>query len=269
MPLRFVSATYLFLVTMVSISMPPAVAQPTDQGVTAGSQFYEVRTYDLGDNGDAASVDDYLANALLPALNRLGIETVGAFAPNAEDETGANAIFVVIPYDSPNQIASVRDSLANDAQYQGAAKDYLDRGPQNSPYKRIRSELLSSMACWPQLKVADGSLENSERVYELRLYESANERIGDLKVEMFDNGEVPIFLDCGITPIFVGQCVLGPQMPNLTYLTLYPSESARQDAWKAFRVHPDWKVLSKNPKYAGTVSRIDKFVLSPKPYSQM
>ena len=125
------------------------------------------------------------------------------------------------------------------------------------------------MDCMKQLKVPDGSLDNQDRVYELRVYESPNERLGNLKVDMFNSGEVPIFLDCGIQPIFIGQAVVGPQTPNLTYLTMYPGEQARGDAWKAFRVHPDWNVLKEVAKYQGTVSRIDKFVLVPKSYSQM
>ncbi|MFG0287873.1 MAG: NIPSNAP family protein [Rhodopirellula sp. JB044] len=269
-PLRVAS---LMLVAALAFSMPPAPAQSTsngaDQGPAAGSQFYEIRTYDLGPKGDAAEVDQYLKQALVPALNRHGIDAVGVFAPNESDDTGADVIVVVIPYESLDQIASIRDALSADAQYTAAAKDYLDRTPKNAPYRRIRSEVLSSMACWPRWKVDAETLQNDDRVYELRLYESANERLGDLKVEMFNNGEVPIFLDSGVIPVFIGQCVVGPQMPNLTYLTVYPNEQARQAAWKAFRVHPDWKVLSKNPRSAGTVSHIDKFVLSPKPYSQM
>ncbi|WP_315852724.1 NIPSNAP family protein [Allorhodopirellula solitaria] len=235
----------------------------------AGSQFYEVRTYELGDQGDEALLDSYLESALLPALERQQIGPIGVFSPSAADETGTQAVFVVIPYDQLEQIATLRDALASDEDYQAAAKEYLDRPHTNPPYERIRSELLSSMACWPELQVADGSLENDERVYELRLYESANERIGDLKVDMFNNGEVPIFLDVAITPVFIGQCLMGPQMPSLTYLTVYENDEARRQAWKDFLAHPDWKVLSKNPKYAGTVSHIDKFVLQAKPYSQM
>jgi hypothetical protein len=125
------------------------------------------------------------------------------------------------------------------------------------------------MQCWKQVKIPEGLLENSDRVYELRLYESANERLGELKVDMFNNGEVPIFLDCKIQPIFIGQCLLGPQSPNLTYLTAYENESVRGEAWNAFRTHPDWNVLKKVKKYQGTVSHIDKYVLVAKPYSQM
>ncbi len=265
MPFRFVPIACSLLLAMTATLMPPAHA---DEG-QAGSQFYEIRTYVLGENGDEALVDAYLESALLPALKRQDIDPVGAFSPSADDKSGAQAIYVVIPFDRLEQIATVRDALATDDEYQAAAKIYLQRPHTDPPYERIRSELLSSMACWPKLKVADGSLENDERVYELRTYESANERIGDLKVEMFNNGEVPIFLNVDITPVFIGQCLLGPQMPSLTYLTVYENEAARQKAWSDFVADPDWKVLSTNPKYAGTVSHIDKFVLAAKSYSQM
>jgi hypothetical protein len=86
---------------------------------------------------------------------------------------------------------------------------------------------------------------------------------------MFNAGEVPIFLDCKIQPIFIGQAVIGGLTPSLTYLTSYANEDARTEAWKAFRAHPDWKTLSAEAKYQGTVNRIDKYVLVAKPYSQM
>ena len=55
----------------------------------------------------------------------------------------------------------------------------------------------------------------------------------------------------------------------MSYLTMYPSEPARNAAWKAFRSHPDWMVLKEVAKYKGTVSKIHKYVLVPKSYSQM
>lgn len=232
-------------------------------------QLYEIRTYLLGENSDESAIDDYLSGALLPALARQNVGPVGVFSNAPSDETGSPRIIVVIPYDSPNQMAKATAAVAADPEHKSAAKAYLDRGPKDPPYRRIQSELLTAMDCMKQLSVPSGTLANHDRVYELRVYESANERLGDLKVDMFNAGEVPIFLDCGIQPLFIGQCVLGPQMPSLTYLTVYPNEEARGEAWKAFRVHPDWQVLSKDPKYAGTVSRIDKFVLVAKPYSQM
>ncbi|MGB7347033.1 MAG: NIPSNAP family protein [Pirellulaceae bacterium] len=238
-------------------------------GAETQPQYYEVRSYLLGEKTDQAVTDQYLQDALLPALQRAGIGPVGVFANAANDESGSSRIVVVIPMDSAAQVASVRQAVQADEQYRAAAATFERGGKADAPYQRITSELLVSMKCWPKLTVDAGDLQNADRVYELRLYESPNERLGNLKVDMFNNGEVPIFLDCGIKPIFIGQSILGPQTPNLTYLTMYPSDEARLKAWDAFRSHPDWKVLSKVAKYAGTVSKIDKYVLVPKSYSQM
>ena len=208
-------ALLIALTSGISIAEPPA-------------QLYEVRNYILGESGDAEAVDQYLKDALIPALNRQGIKSVGALANAANDESGSARIVVVIPFSSADQVVASQQVLASDETYQQAAAEYLSAGPKDSPYQRISSELLVAMDCWPELKVGDGSLANRDRVYELRLYESANERLGNLKVDMFNNGEVPIFLDCNIQPIFIGQGVIGPQTPNLTYLTclLYTSDAA-------------------------------------------
>ena len=235
----------------------------------AKHQFYEVRSYILGEEGDVDAIDGYLNTALLPALGRQDVGPIGVFTNAQNDSSGSPRIIVVIPYDSASQMHQVQRLVQADQAYQAAAKSYLEQGVENPPYERIKSELLVSMKCMPTLNVPSGALDNADRVYELRLYESGNERLGNLKVHMFDNGEVPIFLDCGIQPIFIGQCILGPQMPNLTYLTMYPNEDARIKAWQSFRKHPDWQVLKAVEKYKGTVSHIDKYVLKPKPYSQM
>jgi hypothetical protein len=253
---------FAMIAMIASVFSRPAAAEQT-------REFYEVRSYVLGEKGDAEAINGYLKNALLPALERQGVGPIGVFTNSANDQTGSARIITVIPYKSADQIATIESNVQADATFQADAKEYLDRKPNDSPYARISSELLVSMACMPQMKVPAGTLDNDDRVYELRVYESANERLGHLKVDMFNAGEVPIFLDCNITPIFIGQAIVGPQTPSLTYLTVYPSEDDRIAAWKAFLAHPDWQVLKAVEKYQGTVSRIDKFVLVPTPYSQM
>ena len=233
------------------------------------AELYEVRGYILGDGSDEDSVDEYLSHALIPALKRYGIGPVGAFTNAPNDETGAKTIFVIIPHNNPSAMLQNREMIQSDQQYQGDAATFFARTNRDKSYQRISSELLVAMQCWPKVKVPPGVTTNKDRVYELRVYESANENLGQLKVDMFNNGEVPIFLDCGITPIFIGQSVIGPHNPNLTYLTMYPSEESRLQAWKLFREHPAWKVLSKVKKYKGTVSKIHKYVLVPKAYSEM
>jgi hypothetical protein len=251
---------HLFLASFALIS---------GQAVADDNEYYEVRSYTLGEHSDVDAIDQYLSQALIPALGRQNVGPVGVFTNSENDETGNARVFVVIPYPSADAMPGIKTKIEADKQYQSDAAPYLERDPKNSPYERIESELLVSMDCMPKAKVPAGSLENKDRVYELRIYESPNERLGNLKVDMFNSGEVPIFLDCGIQPIFIGQAVVGPYTPNLSYLTMYPSEPARIAAWKAFRTHPDWLVLKEVAKYAGTVSKIHKYVLVPKSYSQM
>ncbi|MDA8743020.1 NIPSNAP family protein [Rubripirellula amarantea] len=257
-----------FASLLLVLGLIPAML-PTSARAESGSQMYEVRSYVLGENGDAAAVDKYLETALLPALARQDIGPVGVFKNAPSDETGSQRFVVVIPIDSPDALVTMNEKVSADADYQKAANEFLSRGPKSPAYARVQSELLVAMDCMKKLVVPEGATANADRVFELRVYESANERLGNLKVEMFNEGEVPIFLDCGIIPIFIGQAVIGPQTPNLTYLTLYPNEEERLESWVKFREHADWKVLSVVPKYQGTVSRIDKFVLVPTSYSQI
>lgn len=233
------------------------------------SQCYEIRSYLIeGPEGEAA-LDRYLAEAFLPALDRQGIGPVGVLATAPQDENADRRVVVVIPLDDAGQLAEIQKALASDEAYQAAAEDFLSRGSDQSGYRRLVSELAVAMDCMKTLAVPPGTLENKERIYELRTYESATEGLLDRKVEMFNSGEVPIFLDSGIEPIFIAQTLVGPQMPSLTYLSVYPSDAERLKAWDAFRAHPDWKTLSAEKKYAGTVSRIDKYVLVAKAYSQL
>lgn len=256
-------------VLVIALGTFPLAGIAAENDDSSASQMIEVRTYILGEKGDEKAVDAYLQDALIPALIRQGIGPVGVFSPAESDSNDRASVVLVIPYDSNQQIVEVKKNLDSDKQFQRDAGSYLARGAGDAPFQRISSELLVGMKCMPRAVVPEGVLSNADRVYELRVYESPNERLGNLKVHMFDNGEVPIFYDSGIVPVFIGQCVIGPQAPNLTYLTTYPNEAARLKAWKVFRAHPDWQVLKKVKKYAGTVSKIDTFVLKAKPYSQM
>ncbi|MFC1758262.1 NIPSNAP family protein [Planctomycetota bacterium] len=228
-------------------------------------QFYELRQYQLTSDAQDAELDTYLTNALIPALRRHGAGPIGVFREIKPSDHPVR--FVLIPYDSADQVAAAVPALKKDDQYQKDAAEYLSK--KNAAFKRIRSELLHAFDCMPQLKVPSQTKDDQDRVFELRIYESATEQLGDLKVEMFNAGEVPIFLDCGIVPVFLGQAVVGDLLPSLTYMTVYDSMEAKAEAWSKFPKHPDWKTLSKLPKYKGTVSNIHKWELVPVKGSQL
>lgn len=258
-PFRVVS---IALLIAFSFATPSAFADHHDES----KQYIELRYYHLKSQDAAKEADAYLSKALVPALTRAGVKNAGLFKEEQEQEQPLRLL--VIAHDKIGDFATLNQRLGKDAKYQADAASYMEHLKQTTPLARIHSELLYSFDCWPALKRPEQS-EHDSRIFELRIYESSTEKYGDLKVEMFNAGEVPIFLDCGITPVFLGQAIAGDKMPNLTYMTVYKDAAAKKQAWKNFFVHPDWKVLSKNPKYKGTVSKIHKINLVPMSASQL
>lgn len=257
-----------FLPMMVTL-MSSALAFAAEEAASAAPQCYEVRTYLVESAAGEAALDRYLSGALLPALERWGVGPVGALATAPQDENPQRRVVLVVPLKSPGQLVEIRAALAADEAYQAAASEFFHRGGEQRAYTRVISEVTIAMDSMKTLHVPPGTLENRERIYELRTYESPTEGLLERKVEMFNSGELAIFLQCGIQPVFLSETLVGPQMPSLTYLSVYPSDAERLQAWETFRAHPDWKALSSEAKYAGTVSRIDKYVLVAKPYSQL
>ena len=228
-------------------------------------QYLEFRTYHLSSADELGKVDAYLEKGLLPALKRQGIGPVGVFTDQAPE--GAPNVYLLIPYASMEQFSEMQGKLDADSAYQSAAAAYFNT-PQKEPrFSRIESELMLSFKAFPRAHVPAQQKKGKPRLFELRSYESHSEKMGALKVEMFNSGEVPIFLDCGIQPVFMGRVLSGPKMPNLTYMTVYDDEDDLKESWSKFGPHPDWQKLRAVEKYKGTVSKIHKTLLTPRPYS--
>lgn len=232
-------------------------------------QVLELRTYTLVDTEAEAVLDRYLEKALIPALARQGLGPIGAFDQAGPAEDGSVQVVLLVAGPSAEAITSASTKLHSDSQYLSDGKEYLATPPKEPLVKRIRSELLMSFDCWPAVKVPDQKKAGKDRLFELRIYESPTEHFGNLKVEMFNSGEVPIFLDCDISPVFMGQALIGDLTPNLTYMTVYDDDAKRKEGWSKFRQHPDWQVLKAVEKYKGTVSKIHKSDWVPKSYSQL
>src|SRR5947209_13676537 len=120
----------------------------------------------------------------------------------------------------------------------------------------------------PRLEKPDSS---KPRLLNLRIYESHNERAARKKIEMFNKGELAIFRRVGLRPVFFGETLVGPAMPNLTYLLAFDDDAARQAAWARFRDDPEWLKLKAIPEYADKeiVSKITNKILTPTPYSEI
>jgi len=245
--------------TCTAVGAVPAAAE------RQGSPVYELRNYSLKP-GKQAVLDGYLGTALLPALKRLGIGPVGVFVEKGKDD--AVNVHVLIVHPSADSVAALPGRLAADETYFKEARDYLATPATEPVYGRIESTLLVPIAGMPKLEKPDPA---KPRLFNLRVYESHNERAARKKIEMFNQGELAIFRRVGLTPVFFGEAVVGAALPNLTYLLVFPDEAGREAAWKRFRDDPEWLKLKAIPEYADKeiVSRITNKILVPTSYSEM
>lgn len=230
-------------------------------------QYYEFRIYKIYDFEKQQIADNYLRDALLPALNRQKIENIGVFH-NLKDEND-HSIYVVIPFTDLESFSQCNQKLAADKKYQEAGEPYLDRKKGEGIFDRIESRLLKAFASIPQMELAAFCKEKSDgRMFELRLYESHTEEHARRKVEMFDSGETQLMRDVGLGPVFFGETLSGPDLPNLVYMLSAKSLADHEDHWKAFLASARWKEMKVLPQYKDTVSKIKNWFLSPTPYSQ-
>jgi hypothetical protein len=139
-------------------------------------------------------------------------------------------------------------------------------------YVRQEVSLLAAFPNVPRVEVPAATAAQGPRLFELRTYESHNERAHRAKMRMFsDMGEMEIFRRSGLTPVFFGKTIVGPRMPNFVYMLVHENMAARDKSWDAFRTNPDWKKLASTPGYADAdiVSNITTVFLRPASYSQV
>lgn len=241
----------------------------TNELLAAEQQVLELRRYTLVDRAAEEKLDAYLENALIPALERQGLGPIGVFDQPEGAETDSVEVLLLIVGPSADAVTGAAAKLQSDEEYLRAAKEYLEIPADKPIVKRVQSELLVSFEKWPKVTPSDQQKAGKPRLFELRTYESPTEHLGNLKVEMFNQGELDIFLDCGIQPVFMGQALIGSQTPNLTYMTVYDGSEMRDECWKKFLEHPQWTKLKEVKRYLGTVSKIHKSDWVPKSYSRL
>jgi hypothetical protein len=149
-----------------------------------------------------------------------------------------------------------------------SGSDYINAPYDQPPYQRIESILLRAFKDMPVMQPTPLDGPRSERIYELRSYESATEKIFANKVDMFnDGGEIKLFEKLNFYAVFYSEVISGPKMPNLMYMTTHANQEARDANWDAFVKAPEWLEMKSLPKYQKNVSHIDIYFLYPTEYS--
>jgi NIPSNAP len=259
--------------TASGLSLAGAVAAPSQSlaaSPKAAVEYYDLRRYQLANGPGTKLTDHYLADALIPALNRLGIGPVGAFSVYFGPDTPA--YYLLLPSTKLETLVTADVELAKDNGFMKAAASFWDAPGGAPPYITIESTLLRAFEGYPKLTVPAAATKKEKRIYHLRTYVSPTNMDHVRKVEMFHHGEFAIFEKAGAAGVFYADALIGPRLPSLTYMLSFPNVAALEAGWDKFSADPDWKKLSSDPRFKldpPTVSNVTSIVLRPLTCSQV
>jgi len=233
-------------------------------------QYYSLSIYHFKDSVQEKVLDHYFSDALLPALHRMKIVSVGVFKSLANDTVSDKKIYVFIPFRTAEEVRQLNEKLQKDKAYQAAGAEYINAVFSTPPYTRIEKIILYAFPLAPRMQLPELRSAKNERVYELRSYESATEKIFENKVNMFNEGdEIGLFKRLGFNAVFYSEVVAGSRMPNLMYMTTFDNMEEREKHWKAFSDDAQWKKLTAMPLYQKNVQHADIIFLRPTDYSDI
>jgi NIPSNAP protein len=258
-----------------SVAIAGAAAATTEllaaeeSGRPAAREFYELRTYHLRRGPMQKRFDDFYREAAIPAMNRAGISPVGVFSVATGPDSPT--MYVLLPHKSAEAFAGANERVRADADYQKAGADFINAPATDPSYVRVESSLLLAFEGMPKIEVPTSEAMKKGRLFELRTYESHSKKANSKKVEMFNKGEIAVFRRTGLAPVFFGETLIGPKMPNLIYMLVFENMAAHDKNWGQFGSDPEWRKLSTTPGYtdAEIVSNISNAFLRPTAYSQV
>lgn len=227
--------------------------------------FLELRFFRMRNGRQVERTTEFLRSGWLPAAQRAGIAPLGCFSAVIAPQSPF--ILSLASYPSFAALEAAHDKLGADKEFLAALDQYDSMSELG--YIRLESSLLLAFPSMPAIEVPPVGENRPARIFELRTYESPNDKALGRKVKMFGDGEIAIFRRCGMLPVFFGQTLFGHDLPSLTYMLAFDDLASRDKAWRAFSSDPEWQKLRATPGLADAeiVSNIGNSILRPLPFS--
>ncbi len=213
-----------------SLGVAAATAWAADEHRT---RYYTFDRYQLQQGTQTARVHEWLSKAILPKMTALNagpfIVLEAVIAPHTPE------VVMIAGFQNFDDIRTVQAKLDSDPELQAAAAK-IESGPEPL-FQSLTSSVLEATAYSPEIAAQK---HDKPRYFEIRQYHSPTWSQLRALHERFAGPEIRVFHKCGIFPILYTSTLIGDNMPNLTYLIPFDSLGAREKAWDAFAVDPDW-----------------------------
>jgi hypothetical protein len=241
-----------------------AAARPLGAAGEKRTGFYMLEMFELQQGAQIARMHDYFSKLALPALQKVHysgpvIYLESLVAPHMPQ------MIAVYGFPSLDEMWNLHMRMQHDPELR---KNFEQWDSGDAPFERLSSALLEAAEYSPEI-AAPAEPPKTPRIFELRVYHSPTWRQLKALHERFAGPEIQIFHRVGIHPILYSSTLIGPNMPNLTYLIPFDSLAAREKAWEAFGADPDWiKVRKESVEQHGQITNVIQISLyRATPYS--
>lgn len=228
-----------FLGTLGAAGLMPA-ASFSQAGPGRRTRLYLMQRYYLRAGNQLARLNEYLEGTALPALSKVHdgpkIVLEGMIVPHTPE------LLMILGFQSVEEFWAVRARLNQDANLEKAFQAW-QTNPE-APFERQENILLEATDYSPEITPLNPP-PKVPRIFELRIYHSPSYTQLTHLHARFAGPEIKIFHRLGIHPILYASTIIGPNMPNLTYLTPFDDLAAREKAWNAFAADPEWVKVRK------------------------
>lgn len=199
------------------------------------TRLYLMETFYLKAGTQLPRLHQYLEKSALPALGK--IHQGPKIVLEAQISPHTPQVILVLGFQSVEEFWTIRGKLNQDKELEKAFEAW-QAGPE-APFESQNNSLLEATDYSPEVLPLDPP-PKAPRIFELRVYHAPSWPHLKFLHERFAGPETKIFARNGVHPIFYTSCVIGPNMPNLTYVIPFESLAAREKAWSAFGADPEW-----------------------------
>jgi len=233
------------------------------QGAGRKTRLYRLSYYYMRMGEQVTRMNQFLA-AQMPVFLKAHAGPLGIF--NVFLGPHIPGVVLLHGFSGFSELDASADRLQKDAAFQKSLAE-LQQGSE-PPFDRLDTVLLETAGYSPEIAPLP-ERPKSPRIFELRVYHSPTRRQLELLHERFGGPEIRIFHRVGIRPVLYASTLIGPNIPNLTYLTPFASLAEREKAWEAFGADPEWtKVRRESIERGGQITnQISIALLRPTEFS--
>jgi hypothetical protein len=242
-----------------------AAARPAGAAGDKRTGFYVLETFYLKQGAQVARMHDYFSKVTIPGLQRAHyngpiIFLESLIAPHMPQ------MIAIYGFQSLDEMWSIHTRTNQDAEMMKAIEQW--EGGAEPAFEQQSNILLQATDYSPEI-AASAEPPKTPRIFELRVYHSPTWHQLKALHERFAGPEIQIFHRVGVHPILYSSTIIGPNMPNLTYLIPFESLAAREKAWDSFGADPDWiKARKESIDKHGQISSVIQISLfKPTAYS--